>query len=340
VSTPLTVWCDARFEQSVRDHIREKAAPHQIVWVHPAPQTSGSFNNAQAVQPGADKSPVPVDMSEADVAFGQPNPQAVSEAAQKKRLRLVHITSAGYTRYDTDEFKQAVQGASIAFCNSSHVYDEPCAQHALAFMLALARELPAALDTQRGNRDWPSAKRRNASYLLNGQSVVMLGYGAIGVRLTELLAPFGMQIVAVRRNPTGSEGVETVTESQLARVLQQADHVMNLLPEADATRGFMTAERFAQMKAGARFYNIGRGATVDQPALREALLSGHVASAYLDVTDPEPLPADHFLWTTPNCYITPHTAGGHWGEQLRLADHFLRNLHALASNKPLVDQVF
>ena len=93
------------------------------------------------------------------------------------------------------------------------------------------------------------------------------------------------------------------------------------------------------MKRGAVFYNIGRGTTVDQDALGEALRSGQLRAAYLDVTDPEPLPPEHPLWTTPNCVITPHTAGGHADEWVRLVKHFLVNLRRHEAGQPLLDRV-
>ena len=93
------------------------------------------------------------------------------------------------------------------------------------------------------------------------------------------------------------------------------------------------------MKPGAVFYNIGRGTTVDQDALGEALRSGRLRAAYLDVTDPEPLPPEHPLWTTPNCVITPHTAGGHDNEWTRLVQHFLANLRRHEAGQPLLDRV-
>jgi len=93
------------------------------------------------------------------------------------------------------------------------------------------------------------------------------------------------------------------------------------------------------MKPGARYYNIGRGTTTDQDALLEALRVGQLELAYLDVTDPEPLPPGHPLWTAPNCYITPHTAGGHRGEWLRLAKHFLANFQRYQLGEELADRV-
>ena len=114
---------------------------------------------------------------------------------------------------------------------------------------------------------------------------------------------------------------------------------MNILPAAAGTEGYFDAGRLAKMKPGAIFYNIGRGTTVDQAALRSALESGRLAAAYLDVTDPEPLPPDHPLWSAPNCYITPHTAGGHRQEVERLAAHFLNNLKRFEAGEPLADRV-
>lgn len=339
LASPLVVWCDARFHADIRARLVEGARPHQVVFAHDAPPPNApGFDNSRITR----EEPIPAaELSEADCAFGQPDPQAVLSAG--KRLRWVHITSAGYTRYDKPAFWDGCRAGNVAFTNSSQVYDEPCAQHALAMLLAFARQLPQSLDAQRTDRAWNGSERRNASFLLNEQTVLMLGYGAIGRRLAALLAPFDMTLMAVRRKPTGKETAdglsEVVSEADLSRVLSLADHIVNLLPESDATRGYVSAERFTQMKSGTFFYNIGRGATVQQTALLAALESGHLGGAYLDVTDPEPLPADHPLWTAPNCFISPHSAGGHKGEQERLVDHFLRNLHAFARGEALMDQV-
>lgn len=277
------------------------------------------------------------DFSSADVALGQPQPEQVIASTH---LKWVHITSAGYTRYDTDEVRAALRQHGTIFTNSSHVFDAPCAQHVLAMMLAQARQLLPCYQSQRTDHAWQSDERRQGSFLLDGQTVLLLGMGAIAEYLIRLLQPFGMKIIAVRRNPQAFDGVEVVAESALGAVLPQADHVVNLLPESLSTQHFMNAARFAQMKMGARFYNIGRGATVDQNALLDALHSGHLAFASLDVTDPEPLPPQHPLWTAPNCFVTPHSAGGHQGEGLRLVQHFIRNLRAFEAGETLTDRVW
>jgi phosphoglycerate dehydrogenase-like enzyme len=101
----------------------------------------------------------------------------------------------------------------------------------------------------------------------------------------------------------------------------------------------MNAPRFAAMKRGAIFYNVGRGGTVDQDALLAALEREQLGAAYLDVTVPEPLPHDHPLWSAPRCYITPHTAGGHSDEHERFVQHFLDNLKRFTAGEALMDRV-
>jgi len=133
--------------------------------------------------------------------------------------------------------------------------------------------------------------------------------------------------------------VRIVPEEDLTRVLPLADHVINLLPENDSTLRYVNARRLGWFKPGARFYNVGRGVTVDQAALLEALQSGRLGAAYLDVTEPEPLPVDHPLWSAPNCYITPHAAGGAHDENNRLVRHFLKNLEAFERGTELMDRI-
>lgn len=271
---------------------------------------------------------------EADVAFGQPNPEQIIAS---KRIRWVHLTSAGYTRYDRTDLRAALQARGAMLTNSSHVYDEPCAQHALSMIMSLARQLPGAMQDQAGARSWPSALLRERSRLLIGETVLIYGFGTIACRLVELLGPLKMNLIGVRRSPVGDEGIRMVTDAD--PLLPQADHIINILPANDSTDRYFNAKRLSLMKPGALFYNIGRGTTVDQNALLRALQNGPLAAAYLDVTDPEPLPADHPLWSIPNCFITPHTAGGHATEFDRLVRHFLDNLSRFEKHQPLVDQV-
>lgn len=272
-----------------------------------------------------------------DVAFGQPDPTAVAISA---RLKWIQLSTAGITRYDTPEFRALVARRGLPVCNASSVYAEACAVHAVSFILAQARNLPRALASREPN-DSPAWKLvRTAGATLQGSTVLIVGFGTIGRRVAEMLRPFGANVLACRRHAHGDEGVPVVTDGQLADVLAHAvDHVVNILPDNPATRGFFDAARFAAMKPGVAFYNIGRGSTVDQDALVRALHSGRLAAAWLDVTEPEPLPAGHPLLAAPNCHLTPHVAGGHRGESLTLVRHFLANLSHFVRGEPLVDRV-
>lgn len=320
----LTIWTNAKFGDAHRAMLAEGVKPHRLIF---STQLSAS-NLAKAA---ADET-----MQEADIAFGQPDPD---QALQCPRLRWIHLTTAGYTRYDGAVFREAFGGRGSVLTNSSMVYNEPCAEHVLAYMLANARQLMPSLDTQRTDRAWPTLETRAKTALLVGQSVVLLGFGAIGQRLAELLALFGMQITAVRRRPAGDENVRVISEDGLTEALATADHVVNILPDNPATVGYVNATRLAAVKRGAIFYNVGRGTTVDPASLLAALQSGQLGAAYLDVTDPEPLPPEHPLWTAPNCYITPHSAGGHNTEQQRLVQHFIENLRRFEKSEALRDRV-
>jgi len=272
----------------------------------------------------------------ADIAFGQPDPAALASASQ---LKWIQLSSSSITRYDNPGFRQMVAANRTTVCNSASVYSEACAEHVLAFLLAQSRLLPRSLDTRvpGGAEAWHQL--RGDCVPLRGQSALVLGYGAIGKRLAEMLLPFAMDVIAFRRGARGDETVQVIGESQLGDALSRVDHVINLLPDSTDTRHFFDASRFAAMRPGAVFYNIGRGATVDQRDLLDALRSGRLKAAWLDVTDPEPLPDGHPLLALPNCFITPHVAGGHQAESKTLVRHFLANLNRYLRGEPLVDRV-
>lgn len=275
-------------------------------------------------------------MNDAEIVLGQPPAKSVLEA---KHLKWLEITSAGYTRYDTPEFWRDAKERGLIVTNSSSVYDEPCAEQALAFVLAQARQLPASLKSRvaPGSDAWYAL--RHTQRLLPGQRMVILGYGAIAERLAAMLKPFDMVIQGWRRKARGDEAVPIITDSELPAALGEADHVMNILPDNAQTRGFFDAERFGQVKAGATFYNIGRGTTVDQKALHDALMTGRIGAAWLDVTEPEPLPEDDPLRKLPNCHIIPHIAGGHYNENVTIVRHFLENLQRFRDGQPLENRI-
>lgn len=324
MKSALTIWCNAHYPQGAMDELRGGIGPHRLI----QPEVRHQSNLVAA---GAD----PL-LAEADVALGQPDPQQVIASS---RLRWVHLTTAGYTRYDTDAMRNAIKSHGAIMTNSSSVYDEPCAEHVLAMMMAVSRQLPECWADQSTTRGWRAAERRIRCRLLRDQTALILGFGAIARRLVELLQPFKMQLIAVRRTVSGTEPIRTLSYARLPELIPLADHVINVLPSNATTDGLFDAKLIRLMKPTANFYNIGRGTTVEQSALQSALERKAIAGAYLDVTDPEPLPPDHPLWRLPNCWITPHTAGGHADEFERIIRHFLDNLRKFEQGAELADRV-
>ena len=320
----LTIWCNAKFNEAVTRQLTEGTRAHRLIF---SSQASANVLTAGAADP---------ELAKADIALGQPN---AADCLKAEKLRWVEVTTAGYTRYDTPEFREAFRARGAAFTNASGVFADPCAQHVLAMMLALGRSLLPSHRDQLTGHSWHYTERRYDSRLLTGQTVVLLGYGAIGRRLAELLAPFGMKLYAVRRSVRSEAGVHVISEEKISAILPLADHVVNILPDNAGTLNYVNARRLACFKPGAKFYNVGRGTTVDQAALLEALNSGRLGAAYLDVFDPEPLPPEHPLWTAPRCYITPHTAGGRADQDEAIVRHFLGNLAAFEQGGAMTDRV-
>ena len=323
-SERLTIWCNLQLTERSLASLRVGLGAHRLV---------RAAELTTCYQPIGRHDP---SLAEADIAFGQPE---ADQCVTSTRLLWIHLASAGYTTFASGDVRAALLALGIPLTNSSSVYDEPCAEHALAFMLAEARQLPGSIRDQSTSRAWNTGPTRADSFLLKGQTVLLVGFGAIARRLAELLAPFGLQVIGFRRRPRGDEAMAVYPVAELPQWLPRADWVIDILPAAIDTAGFFDGAKFAAMKIGASFINIGRGTTVDQAALLAAL-RGLLRAAYLDVTVPEPLPPQHPLWSTPNCFITPHVAGGHGDENDRLVALFLANLDRYQRGQPLVGRVY
>lgn len=320
---PLVIWCNVPFGPAASSRgqmLAEAVTGHTLHLVDSAtsPELSRSW------------------LGQASVVFGQPPVDALLSSQQ---IRWVEIASAGYEAYDRADLRTFLAGRGVPVTNSGGVYADACAQHTLAMMLAASRGLPATLDAQRDRR-WAFGELRSRMRLLSQQRVLILGWGHIARRLAELLAPFDVHLTAIRRRVVGDEPVRVITADALDAELARTDHLVNLLPGGPDTARFVNDSRLARLPSRACFYNIGRGSTVDQDALVAALNSGHLGAAWLDVTDPEPLPADHPLWRTPRCYVTPHLAGGQSDERGHQVRHFLDNLERFTSGRTLVDRIW
>ncbi|MDX1679733.1 MAG: D-2-hydroxyacid dehydrogenase [Akkermansiaceae bacterium] len=320
----LKIYSDTPFGDSALSLLRKGIGDHELV----LPQKM-----AQSVLGQSEAGP---EIRSVDLIFGQPE---VSSVLEVEKLRWMHVSTAGYTRYDNAEFREEMKKRGVVVTNSSSVYANACVEHFMAFLFAQSRQLLPNLASTcaNGSEEWFGL--RESALPLAGQKLLILGYGTIAQRTVECLKPYKMQISALRRSPRGDEPVPIVTPDTLGPAIAEADHVLNILPDNDQSHHFVNEELLAKMKPGVVFYNIGRGRTVEQSALAAALQSGQIAAAWLDVTDPEPLPEDHELRKAPNCHITPHTAGGHRAESETLVRHFLANLGRFEANEPLLDRI-
>ncbi|GGI48366.1 phosphoglycerate dehydrogenase-like enzyme [Agromyces flavus] len=181
-------------------------------------------------------------------------------------------------------------------------YAQPVAEHALMLALAALRELPARVRAG----EWVADERGRSLY---GADIVLVGAGGIAVELLRLLEPFGVRATVVRRSDVAVPGAaRTVTTDRLTEALSTAEVVFVVAALTDGTRGLIGRDELAALPDDAILVNVARGGLVDTAALVDALESGRLGGAGLDVTDPEPLPAGHPLWNAPNCIVTPHVA--------------------------------
>lgn len=324
LKTAMKIYSDTPFGELALRHLKSGIGSHELIF----PEVMAKSVLGQSVAgPG---------IRNVDIIFGQPDVSAVLEAS---RLRWMHVSTAGYTRYDHADFRKEMESRGVVVTNSSSVYADACVEHFMTFLFSQSRQLlpNLASNCANGSKEWFDL--RESAIPLCGQRLVILGYGTIAKRLIECLKPFKMDIVAMRRNPRGDESVTIVTPSDLDQSLGEADHVLNILPDNDESYHYVDESLLSKMKRGSVFYNIGRGRTVEQQALASALHSGHLAAAWLDVTDPEPLPPEHPLRLAANCHITPHTAGGHQAESETLVRHFLTNFDRFQQNQPLFDRI-
>jgi phosphoglycerate dehydrogenase-like enzyme len=212
-------------------------------------------------------------------------------------------------------------------------YAQPVAEHALMLALAVLREVPHRV---RANR-WEVDERGRTLF---GAEVVIVGAGGIATELLRLLAPFDVRSTVVRRRDEPVAGAtRTVTETELGDALSRADVVFVAAALTDASRGLIGADELERMPLGAVLVNVARGAVVDTEALVAALGSGRLGGAGLDVTDPEPLPAGHPLWSSPTCLITPHVADTEEMVVPLFAERVSRNVRAFLERAPLEGRI-
>jgi phosphoglycerate dehydrogenase-like enzyme len=213
--------------------------------------------------------------------------------------------------------------------NASGVHGPQMTEHLFGLLIAWYRKFPEVFAAQK-RREWIRGTAAREAQTLCGKTLAILGFGTIGLHVAKLASAFGMRVIGLRRTPSAEDlpaGVEKlVSYDRLREVLPQADIVVDILPYTQETKDFINRGELAFMKKTALLANIGRGGTVNEEALAEALRGGVIAGALLDVSETEPLPPESPLWDAPGTIITPHYAGSHPRYDEIVFELFLDNL--------------
>ena len=277
-----------------------------------------------------DGQPTALQLKNAAFIAGNPKP---ADLAHCENLRLLQLFSAGSDAYAAHMPK----GALLA--NATGAYGLAVSEHMLATLMFLQKKL----HLYQNNMQQHLWRNEGPVAAIEGATVLILGLGDIGCNFARRVHALGAHTIGVRR--TGTEKPPYVNELYLQHalddVLPRADVLAMCLPNTAETAGIMNAERFANMKNGAYFINVGRGTAVDQQALAQALVSGKLAGAAIDVTTPEPLPKEHELWAAPNLLITPHASGGDSLRQTfeKVVNIVIANIKAVRSGGQIVNEV-
>ena len=281
----------------------------------------------------ADRTAALAQIADADAYVPGPWDEGVLAAAG--RLRWVHFRWAGVT----GQVFPAMVESAVVLTNSAGVFAIPMAEHALALMLALARALnvclpPSPEDPWRATAERARPRMRE----LHGATLGILGYGGIGRATAQRARGFGMRVLALRRHPEPDEFADAVWGlERLDDLLRESDYLLVSCALTDETRGMIGERELALMKPHAVIVNVARGAVIAAPALLRAQQKRRIGGAGLDVTDPEPLPADSPLWRMDNVIITPHVSGSSPETSRRQFELLEENVRRFAAGRDLLN---
>ncbi|KAJ6780670.1 hypothetical protein PWT90_01330 [Aphanocladium album] len=255
---------------------------------------------------------IPDEHLDAEILVAWCNSAANLEDAAKRMtsLRWIQSLAAG----PNDVLAAGFDRARVAVTSGSGLHNLPVAEHALALLLAAARRFHEMRDCQ-ARKEWAGHLRgdptlpANMFSTLRNANILIWGYGNIAKSLAPHLQALGATVRGVARSASVREGVEVFAEDQLPDLLRKTDALVMILPGSDSTRHALNAERLSYLREHAWVINVGRGTSVDEAALVEALEKRQIGGAALDVFEQEPLPASSKLWEAPNLILSPHAAG-------------------------------
>ena len=263
----------------------------------------------------------------ADILLGNPKP--VELVAKATNLKWIQLYSTGFEYYRNIKIPAVIT-------NMQDYYSQPCAETAVGGIMALYRGMDL-FGVLKDKKAWVGYTLRANLQLLMNKKVIILGFGNIGRRVNKILSGFDCEIkIYARTAPEAS----IRTAKELEEAVKWADIVIGCLPGTAETKGFYTTTMIQNMKPGSVFCNVGRGNLVqDEMALVDALKTGKIGGAVLDVTEEEPIPEGHPLWDCPNTILSQHSGGGNITEYEGIANFFLENLQRFKKNETLLNQV-
>jgi phosphoglycerate dehydrogenase-like enzyme len=267
--------------------------------------------------------------------FPKHTKQFFSATRKAPALKWMQVFNAGV---DHPVFATVLE-RGVRLTTASGTAAEPIAQTAIAGLLMLARSFPHWLAHQR-RHEWKPLDPPNFPRDLRGQTLLVVGLGAIGIEIARLARLLGLHVIGVRRSQTAVAHVDEMhTPDELAELLPRCDWLALACPLTNETRGLFDGALLGCLPHGARLINISRGEVLDEAALIAALESGRLGGAYLDVFQQEPLPAGSPLWNLPNVIVTPHNSNASAGNEPRINALFLANLMRWQNNQPLINEV-
>ncbi len=267
---------------------------------------------------------LPEELPDTDIFVGYS--LRAKQLKEAKKLKWIHSTAAGVAQLMYPELRDS----GILVTNPRGIFSVPMAEHTMGLLLALARNFPDSVRQQDQSRWAQQELWDKPQHLteLNGQILLIVGYGSIGRELGRRARAFDMRVWGVTRSGEGerTHAERIVAAARLDDVLPEADYVVIAAPETEETKHLIGAAQIARMKRGARLINVARGSLLGEAALVRALESGVLGGAALDVAETEPLPAESLLWKAPNLLITPHTSAVSdrlWGRETALLTQLL-----------------
>ena len=335
VATPL--------EPELVDRLREEVPQAEIVFepdLLPAPRFPSDHVGVPFAPTREQQERFEKLLAGAEVVLGVPGetPTALRSLVERApRLQWLQGTAAGAGEQVRAAGLDADALSRVTFTSSVGIHANQLAEWAVLGLLYFLKDVPRLM-RDKANRSWPHYPLPE----LRGRRVLVVGLGRIGQEVARSCRALGMHVTGVRRRPASGDldHVDAMASvDELAAVVPRCDAVVLALPATPGTEGMFSAELVEAMPDGAILVNVGRGVTVDEKALIEALRSRRLAGAALDVFATEPLPADSPLWELDNVLVSPHTAALSERENERIVELLIENLHRFLDDRPLVNVV-